>query len=142
MCIRDSQGAARRCRQAQRPFPWPGRDAVGSRTCRSALGIPMFGMGWPEIFVVGVVAMLAFGPDKLPEFARQAGKFVRTARQMVDNAKDDLGREMGHDFSGIGLRDLDPREVVRRHLLEDTGRPTGCLLYTSDAADDLTRVDL
>ena len=85
----------------------------------------MFGMGWPEIFVVGVVAMLVFGPDKLPEFARQAGKFVRTARQMVDNAKDDLGREMGHDFSGIGLRDLDPREVVRRHLLEDTGRPAG-----------------
>ena len=85
----------------------------------------MFGMGWPEIFVVGVVAMLVFGPDKLPEFARQAGKFVRTARQMVDNAKDDLGREMGRDFSGIGLRDLDPREVVRRHLLEDDGRPTG-----------------
>lgn len=85
----------------------------------------MFGMGWPEIFVVGVVAMLVFGPDKLPEFARQAGKFVRTARQMVDNAKDDLGREMGRDFSGIGLRDLDPREVVRRHLLEDDGRPPG-----------------
>ena len=85
----------------------------------------MFGMGWPEIFVVGVVAMLVFGPDKLPDFARQAGKFVRTARRMVENAKDDLGREMGHDLSGLGLRDLDPREVVRKHLLEDNEPHTG-----------------
>ena len=84
----------------------------------------MFGMGWPEIFVVGVVAMLVFGPDKLPEFARQAGKFVHTARRMIENAKDDLGKEMGHDLSGIGFRDLDPREVVRKHLLEDDEPPT------------------
>ena len=79
----------------------------------------MFGMGWPEIFVIGVVAMLVFGPDKLPDLARQAGRFVRTVKQMADNAKLDLGREMGQDFSGLNFRDLDPREVVRRSLLDD-----------------------
>ena len=79
----------------------------------------MFGMGWPELFVIGVVAMLVFGPDKLPDLARQAGRFVRTVKQMAENAKDDLGREMGQDFSGFNLRDLDPREVVRRSLLDD-----------------------
>lgn len=79
----------------------------------------MFGMGWPELFVIGVVAMLVFGPDKLPDLARQAGRFVRTLKQMAENAKVDLGREMGQDFSGLNLRDLDPREVVRRTLLDD-----------------------
>lgn len=79
----------------------------------------MFGMGWPEILVVGVVATLVFGPERLPELARQAGSFLRTARQLIDNAKDDLGREMGQDLSGLDFRDLDPREVVRKHLLED-----------------------
>ena len=79
----------------------------------------MFGMGWPELFVIGVVAMLVFGPDKLPDLARQAGRFVRTVKQMAENAKDDLGREIGQDFSGLNLRDLDPREVVRRSLLDD-----------------------
>ncbi|MDQ3156670.1 MAG: sec-independent translocase [Actinomycetota bacterium] len=79
----------------------------------------MFGMGWPEMFVIGVVAMLVFGPDKLPDLARQTGRFVRTLKQMADNAKVDLGREMGQDFSGLNLRDLDPREVVRRSLLDD-----------------------
>lgn len=83
----------------------------------------MFGMGWPELFVIGVVAMLVFGPDKLPDLARQAGRFARTVKQMAENAKDDLGREIGQDFSGFNLRDLDPREVVRRSLLDDDESP-------------------
>ena len=79
----------------------------------------MFGMGLSELFVIAVVAMIVFGPDKLPELARQAGRFVRTVRKMADNAKNDLGREIGHDLSGMNLRDLDPREIVRKTLLED-----------------------
>lgn len=79
----------------------------------------MFGIGVPEMFVIAMVAMLVFGPDKLPDLARQAGKFLRTVRQMAENAKDDLGREMGEDFSGINLKDLDPREMVRRNFLDD-----------------------
>lgn len=79
----------------------------------------MFGVGLPEMFVIMVVAMIVFGPDKLPDMARQAGRFIRTVKQMAENAKDDLGREIGQDLSGFDLRDLDPREVVRRTLLED-----------------------
>lgn len=83
----------------------------------------MFGMGWPEMFVIAVVAMLVFGPEKLPELAKQAGGFIRTLRQMADNAKNDLGREIGQDFSDLNLRDLDPREIVRRNFLDDDTTP-------------------
>lgn len=76
-------------------------------------------MGWPEILVIGTVAMLVFGPDKLPDVARQAGRFIRTVRQMAENAKNDLGREIGKDLSGVELHELDPREVVRRQFLDD-----------------------
>lgn len=79
----------------------------------------MLGMGWPEMFVIAVVAMLVFGPDKLPGIAKQVGGFVRTLRRMADNAKNDLGREIGQDFSGMNLKDLDPREMVRRNFLDD-----------------------
>ncbi len=75
-------------------------------------------MGWAEIAVIAIVGLLVFGPDKLPGMAKQAGQFVRTVRQMADNAKNDLGRELGQDFSEMDLRDLDPREVVRRNLLD------------------------
>ena len=84
----------------------------------------MFGMGLPEIGVVLVVGLLVFGPDKLPDLARQAGQFIRTLRQMADNAKNDLGRELGQDLSDLDLKSLDPREVVRRSLFEDGSTTT------------------
>lgn len=79
----------------------------------------MFGVGIPEMFVITLVAMLVFGPDKLPDMARQAGRFIRTVKVMAENAKNELGKEMGQDLSGFNLRDLDPREVVRKSLLDD-----------------------
>ncbi len=87
----------------------------------------MFGIGIPEMFVIAMVAMLVFGPDRLPDLARQAAKFVRTVRQMAENAKEDLGREMGEDLSGIDLTSLDPRQIVRRNFLNDLDdeKPTG-----------------
>ena len=78
----------------------------------------MFGMGWPEMLMIGVVGVIVFGPDKLPDLAKQAGRFIRTVRRMAENAKDDLGREIGEDFSGLKLRDLDPREMVRRNIFD------------------------
>lgn len=77
-------------------------------------------MGWPEIAVIAIVATLVFGPDRLPDLARQLGRFLRTVRQMADNAKNDLGREIGHDLSDMNLRELDPREMVRRSMLDDS----------------------
>ncbi len=78
----------------------------------------MFGMGWAEMLMIGMVGVVVFGPDKLPDLAKQAGRFIRTVRQMAENAKNDLGREIGEDFSGLKLRDLDPREMVRRNILD------------------------
>jgi sec-independent protein translocase protein TatB len=76
-------------------------------------------MGWPEIGVLLVVGLLVFGPDKLPHMARQAGGFVRQIRQMAENAKNDLGQELGQDFRDLRLGDLDPRTAVRRALLDE-----------------------
>jgi sec-independent protein translocase protein TatB len=82
-------------------------------------------MGWPEIVMIGMVGVIVFGPDKLPDLAKQAGRFLRTVRRMAENAKNDLGREIGEDFSGLQLRDLDPREVVRKNFLDaDDSTPT------------------
>lgn len=78
-----------------------------------------FGMGWFELLVIGVVAMLVFGPEKLPDFARQAAGFLKTARQMADNAKKDLREQLGPEFDDINLRDLDPRNMVQELMNED-----------------------
>lgn len=78
----------------------------------------MFGIGLPELLVIGVVAVLVFGPDRLPEFARQAGRFLRQVRQFTQAARDDLRSELGPEFADLDLKDLDPRQIVRKHILE------------------------
>lgn len=78
----------------------------------------MFGVGLPEMVVILVVAIVVFGPDRLPEFARQAGRLVRQVRQFAQAARDDLRTELGPEFADLELSDLDPRQLVRKHILE------------------------
>ena len=78
----------------------------------------MFGVGLPEMAVIAFVAVLVLGPDRLPELARQAGVLVRKARTMANSARDELRNELGPEFSDLELRDLDPRTIVRKHILE------------------------
>lgn len=78
----------------------------------------MFGVGLPELAVIILVAVVVFGPDKLPEFARQAGQLVRKAKQFADSARDELREELGPEYADLELRDLDPRTIVRKHIIE------------------------
>jgi sec-independent protein translocase protein TatB len=78
----------------------------------------VFGIGLPELMVIVVVAVLVFGPDRLPEFARQAGRLVRQVRKMTEAARDDIRAELGPEFSDFELTDLDPRRAVRKYIDE------------------------
>jgi sec-independent protein translocase protein TatB len=78
----------------------------------------MFGVGLPELAVIAFVAILVFGPDKLPEFARQAGRLARQLRQLANTARDELREELGPEYADLQLRDLDPRTIVRKHIAE------------------------
>ncbi len=50
----------------------------------------IFGIGAPEILLIMVVALVVFGPDKLPEIAREAGKMVRAFRQLTNEATSEI----------------------------------------------------
>jgi sec-independent protein translocase protein TatB len=62
--------------------------------------------------------VLVFGPDKLPDLARQAGQMLRKVRQFADAARDELREELGPEYADLELRDLDPRTIVRKHIIE------------------------
>lgn len=78
----------------------------------------MFGMGLQELAVIAFVAVIVFGPDKLPDLARQAGRFVRSMRNFANSARDELRSELGPEFSDLEIKDLDPRTIVRKHIIE------------------------
>ena len=78
----------------------------------------MFGIGLPELMVIIVIAVVVFGPERLPEFARQAGRFVRQLRNLTQSAQAQLREELGPEYADLKLTDLDPRQAIRKHILE------------------------
>lgn len=72
----------------------------------------MWGVGLSELAVIAFVAVLVFGPDRLPVLAKQAGQWFKVARRFAHQARDELRSELGPEYADLELRDLDPRQVV------------------------------
>jgi sec-independent protein translocase protein TatB len=54
----------------------------------------MFDIGFSELMVIGVVALLVLGPERLPGAARTLGSFVRKARQSWDSVRTEFERQI------------------------------------------------
>ena len=78
----------------------------------------MFGINGPEFIVLAVLALIVVGPDKLPRYAADAARMLRRLREMADSARSDVRRELGPEFRDISLSDLNPRSMVRKHVLD------------------------
>jgi len=83
----------------------------------------VFGVGLQEMLVIAFVAVLVFGPDRLPDLARQAGRMARQVRSFAHSARDELRSELGPEYADLQLRDLDPRTIVRKHIAEAMNEP-------------------
>ena len=64
----------------------------------------MFNVGLGEIVIIVLVVLMLFGPEKLPEMARQAGRFLGRLRLTTQDALDQLKEET--DLKDLNLPDL------------------------------------
>lgn len=55
----------------------------------------MFGLGWSEILLIAVVALVVLGPERLPKVARSAGLWVGRIQNFVNNVKTELSTQTG-----------------------------------------------
>ncbi len=78
----------------------------------------MFDLNISKLLVLGVIALVIFGPDQLPRLASQAGKALRDLRHIAENAKADLTEGLGPEFRDFDINDLHPKNFVRKHLWE------------------------
>jgi sec-independent protein translocase protein TatB len=74
----------------------------------------MFDIGFSELLVIAVVALVVLGPERLPKAARFAGLWVRRARAQWYSVKSELERELAADElkrslhdSAAAMRDID-----------------------------------
>lgn len=80
-------------------------------------------IGWGELMVLAVIALIIFGPDKLPNVAKDAAKLLKQVRDMAQGARTQLKSELGPEFGDIDIDSLNPKTFVRKHLLEDLDDP-------------------
>jgi len=83
-----------------------------------------------ELFVIIVIAAVVIGPSRIPKYAEQLGRLVRTLRDMARGATKTLKEELGPeaedlDFSKLDPRQYDPRRIVRDALMEEDDVPAG-----------------
>ena len=79
----------------------------------------MFDLSITKLLVLAVLALVIFGPDQLPKIASQAGRMLRDLRRIAEGAKADLQENLGPEFADFDINDLNPRNFVRKHLLDD-----------------------
>ena len=54
----------------------------------------MFDVGFSEMLMVGLIALLVFGPERLPRVAKEAALWIRKLRSMATSVKQEIDREL------------------------------------------------
>ncbi|WP_432138729.1 MULTISPECIES: sec-independent translocase [unclassified Streptomyces] len=79
-------------------------------------------IGALELVTIIVLAVLVFGPDKLPKVIQDVARTIRKIREFSDSAKHDIRSELGPDFKDFEFEDLNPKTFIRKQLEnEDMG---------------------
>jgi sec-independent protein translocase protein TatB len=79
-------------------------------------------IGWGEILVVALAALFIFGPERLPNLAKDAAAGLKRLRRAMTDMREQMDENLGDDFAE--LRDLDlrryhPKTFIREQLFGD-----------------------
>ncbi|MEU3841926.1 sec-independent translocase [Streptomyces sp. NPDC028635] len=75
-----------------------------------------------ELVTIIVLAVLVFGPDKLPKVIQDVMRTIRKIREFSESAKQDIRQELGPEFKDFEFEDLNPKTFIRKQMEnEDLG---------------------
>ncbi|MGW3466741.1 sec-independent translocase [Streptomyces olivaceoviridis] len=72
-----------------------------------------------ELVTIIVLAVLVFGPDKLPKVIQDVMRTIRKIREFSESAKQDIRDELGPEFKDFEFEDLNPKTFIRKQLDND-----------------------
>ncbi|CAL9550827.1 sec-independent translocase [Streptomyces sp. enrichment culture] len=76
-------------------------------------------IGALELVTLIVLAVLVFGPDKLPKVIQDVTRTIRKIREFSESAKRDIREELGPEFKDFEFEDLNPKTFIRKQLDND-----------------------
>lgn len=71
-----------------------------------------------KLVLLLVLAVVVFGPDKLPKMVTEVMGFIRKVREFSESAKTDIRKELGPEFQDFDFTDLHPRTFVKKNILD------------------------
>lgn len=84
----------------------------------------MFDVGFSEMLMVGLIALLVFGPERLPRVAKEAALWIKKARTMANSVKQEIDRELQLQDLKESM-DKQKREMERMLLTDKTADQPG-----------------
>lgn len=72
-----------------------------------------------ELVTLVVLAVLVFGPEKLPKLIQDVTRTIRKIREFSESAKEDIRTELGPEFKDFEFEDLNPKTYIRKQLDND-----------------------
>ncbi|MDQ0774688.1 sec-independent protein translocase protein TatB [Streptomyces aurantiacus] len=72
-----------------------------------------------ELVTIVVLAVLVFGPEKLPKMIQDVTRTIRKIRDFSESAKADIREELGPEFKDFEFEDLNPKTFIRKQLDND-----------------------
>lgn len=85
----------------------------------------MFDIGWSELLLIAIVALIVVGPRDLPGMFRTLGRFTAKARSMArefSRAMEDAAKESGVNEAAKDLREMTSKKRLGLDALEDAAR--------------------
>ena len=99
-----------------------------------------FDFGAGELVGLAILAMILIGPERLPNLAVDAAKFVKRIREMASKATEELKANLGPGFEDLKPTDLNPKSFIKKQLssvLDDDDSTPATSKRTSTIDPDL-----
>lgn len=107
----------------------------------------MFDLGFAEMVVIAIVALLVIGPERLPTVARKAGVYFAKMRRFITNVKADVEREFRTDELQRLLQQQQDELQSLKEIVNDTRKDadldalSGSLRETANEVQQAARLD-
>ena len=100
----------------------------------------MFDMGFTELMLIGIVALVVIGPERLPGVARTAGKYFGRLKRFMTTIKADVEQELRADELRAILADQQEELNTLKDSISGAGKEfEKDISAVSDAADSLAQ---
>ena len=73
----------------------------------------IFGVGLPEVTVILILALLIFGPKKLPELGKQLGKTLESLKRASNEFQNELNKAVTVNDENDKLENFEDNEIIR-----------------------------